>query len=96
MELAAQIGISIVEFWQITPYELSIVAKGFAKRKAEEQKEGIMQAYIISRFVWQKRINIKRILEAGEKKKAMTDDQMLNQVRKLNVMLGGVVNEAEK
>ncbi|QIB68617.1 hypothetical protein Ami103574_04470 [Aminipila butyrica] len=93
LELAAHIGIPVTEFWEITPFELSIVAKGYAKRKAEEQKESIAQAYLISRWVWQKKINIKKIFASDEKKKPMTDDQMLERVKALNTVFGGIVEE---
>ncbi len=53
------------------------------------QKENIYQAFLISRWVWQKRIDIKKILNTGEKKKPMTDKQMLDQVRTLNAVFGG-------
>ncbi len=86
----------IMDFWKITPYELSIAAKGFTKRREAEQKEGIMQAYLISRWVWQKRVNIKKILSAGEEKKPMTDDQMLERVKALNMVFGGAVNKVKK
>lgn len=84
---------STLEFWEVTPYELNIFAKGYAKRKEIEQKEGIYQAFLISRWVWQKRINIKKILSAGEKKKSMTDEQMLERVKVLNAVFGGEVKK---
>jgi hypothetical protein len=96
MELAAQIGISVTDFWQITPFELYVFSKGYTKRREEEQKIVIMQAYLISRWVWQKKINIKKILNADEKKKPMTAEQMLARVKALNVALGGEVKEKAK
>ncbi len=101
MELATFIGISISEFWEITPFELNIAAKSYQQRRemeAEEyktkfeleQKALIYQAYLISRWVWQKKINIEKILKS-EKKKAMTDEQMLEQVKVLNALFGGEV-----
>ncbi|MDD4564769.1 MAG: hypothetical protein PHE79_04760 [Eubacteriales bacterium] len=85
-----------MDFWQITPYELNVAAKGFAKRKETEQKQSIYQAYLISRWVWQKKINIKKILNADEKKEPMTDEQMLERVKALNVALGGEAKEKAK
>lgn len=92
MELATLIGISISEFWDITPFELNLLAKGYAKRKEAEQKESIYQAYLISRWVWQKKINIEKILETKKESKVMTDDEMLAQVKALNALFGGSVN----
>jgi len=75
----------------MTPYELSLTAKGYQQRKEMEQKESTYQAYLISRWVWQKRIDIEKILKHEEKKKEMTDEEMLQQVMKLNAMFGGEV-----
>lgn len=86
------IGISISEFWEMTPFELSIAAKGYQQRREMEQKESIYQAYLISRWVWTKRVDINKILKF-EKKKAMTDDEMLDQVKMLNALFGGEVKE---
>lgn len=81
----------ISEFWNMTPYELGLTAKGYSQRKEMDQKESIYHAYLISRWVWQKRIDIEKILKHEEKKKEMTDDEMLQQAMKLNAMFGGVV-----
>ncbi len=99
MELAAQIGISITGFWQITPFELNIAAKGYAKRFEMENeasiKNGIYQAYLISRFVWQKEVDIKKYLNSKEKKKPMTNEEMLQRVKALNALFGGTINHGE-
>lgn len=91
MELAASVGIPITEFWELTPFELSIAANGYRKRKELESKESIYQAYLISRWVWQKRIDIEKILNGEKKKKIMTEDEMLAQVKALNTIFGGEV-----
>ena len=105
MEVAFSIGISISDFWEITPYELRIAIRGFGKRKEGEAEEYhaklrnekalfVQQALLISRWVWKKKISEKEFNDAlGEKKtqKEMTDDEMLQQVMKLNAMFGGEV-----
>ncbi len=90
MELATFIGISISEFWDITPYELNLIAKGYQKREEKRSKESIYQAYLISRWVWQKKIDIEKMLNA-KKKKVMTDEEMLEKVKALNAIFGGEV-----
>lgn len=85
------IGISIIDFWDITPFELNIAAKSYQKRHELESKELIYQAYLISRWVWQKRIDIKKILDDKKPKKVMTDEEMLAQVIALNAVFGGDV-----
>lgn len=104
MELAFSIGISIEEFWEMTPYELSIAVRGYSRRKEAEAKEYqtklknqeilmTIQAYEISRWVWAKNLNIKKILSELDKgpKKKMTDADMLAQVKALNAMFGGEI-----
>lgn len=91
LELATFIGISVSEFWEITPAELNIAARSYQERRELEQKESIYQAYLISRWVWQKKVDIEKILNFEKKKKIMTDDEMLEQVKVLNRLLGGEV-----
>jgi predicted RNase H-like nuclease (RuvC/YqgF family) len=91
---------------EITPFELSLCVEGYVKRKereAEEYQEKLknlrtlmtIQAYQISRWVWAKNLDIKKILnEIDDKpKKNMTDEEMLAQVKALNALFGGEVKE---
>lgn len=103
MELAATIGMSITEFYEITPYELSIAVRGFYKRKEIEAKEYqekakhlknllTIQAYEISCWVWKRpsKIQLIKMLEdKTEEHKIMTESEMLEQVKALNQMFGG-------
>jgi len=91
MELAASIGVPITEFWDITPFELSTVVKGYAKRQEQRQKESMYQAYLISRWVWAKKVDIKKYLGENKPKRRMTDEEMLEKVKVLNALLGGTV-----
>ena len=91
MELATSIGMSITEFWEITPFELSTVVKGYAKRQEQRQKESMYQAYLISRWVWAKKVDIKKYLGENKPKRKMTDEEMLERVKQLNALLGGEV-----
>lgn len=96
LELATFIEIPVSEFWKMTPYELNISAKSYAKRKKEEEQNLIIQAYLISRWVWAKEVPIEKILEdmgAEKGKKEMSDIDMLNQVKILNSLFGGTVIE---
>ena len=93
MELAALIGISIVDFWEITPFELDIWAKGYSKRIEMENdintRNNAYQAYLISRWVWAKKVDIKKYLKTDNKPKIMTDMEMLRKVKELNALFGG-------
>ena len=104
MELAFSIGISITEFWELTPYELRVAVRGYRKRKQTEADEyqmkfknerdlAIYQAYLISRWVWAKKVDIEKILKDSNKPrgKKMTNEQMLAQAKALNALFGGEV-----
>lgn len=75
----------------MTPREFFIYVEAFNKRKELEDKNLVYQAYLISRWVWQKNINIEKILETKQEKREMTDEQMLAQVKMLNSLFGGTV-----
>jgi hypothetical protein len=45
----------------------------------------------MSRFVWRKKIDIKKMLSIKKEKKVMTDEEMFNQVKVLNAVFGGEV-----
>lgn len=96
MKAAALAGISYGEFLKLTPRVLSIYLNAYAEDREIKQKENIYQAYLISRFVWKKKIDIKKMLDIKKEKKVMTDEDMLNQVKVLNMMLGGEVKTVGK
>lgn len=86
----------------MTPYELSVAVRGFCKHKEREAEEYqiklknerdllYMQAFLISRWVWQKKVDIEKILNDKPAKKEMTDDEMLAKVKVLNTVFGGEV-----
>lgn len=81
------------EYDDMTPYQLNMIIEETEKMKEKEEKNLIQQAYLISRWVWAKKINIEEILGEKKEKKAMTDDEMLQQVKVLNVMFGGEIKE---
>jgi len=89
LELAAYIDMDFREFWEITPAELNIKAEAYGKRREEEQKESIYQAYLISRWVWEKKLDIEKILKPKKPKKLISAKHMLNQVKMLNAVFGG-------
>lgn len=91
MRLATTIGMLITEFWEITPFELSLAVKGYSKRQEQRQKESMYQAYLISRWVWAKKIDIKKYLGEDKPKRRMTDEEMLEKVKTLNALMGGTV-----
>lgn len=75
----------------ISPKILNIYLNAYKERRKIESKESIYQAYLISRWVWQKKIDIQKVLEIKEEKKVMSDTQMLEKVKMLNNLFGGEV-----
>lgn len=94
---------TLSEFYMMTPREFFIYVEGHSKRKQEEIEEYnakfeienkalIYQAYLISRWVWAKKVDIESILDLKKEKNVMTDEEMLAQVKVLNNLFGGEVN----
>ena len=85
MQVAAVIGVSFADFWDMTPRELEIYAGAYAGRREQENRHAyqlaVLASYMTSRWVWAKRINIDHYLKNDDEKTAgreMTDDQMLD------------------
>jgi hypothetical protein len=101
LKSAIHIGISIPEYNDMTPYELSLCILDFnEKQKAhmENEKAQLENELTVAYFgaYWQ-RIeklspkNLQDILKKLNKpeKKQMTNEEMLNQIKKLNEAFGG-------
>ena len=83
----------------MTPYELSLYAKDYIEQEKEKLEFEVYKAYLtaawVSRWVWQKRIpKFEDIIRKRNKK--MTPEQMFQQVKVLNAILGGNVVNANK
>lgn len=105
MKLAAMIGIAISEFWEMTPAELNIYAEAYAEKQKNDFKEKMSLEYYNALWTiqWlgkksQHPKPLQEILDSIDKpkKKAMTDEQMLAQVKALNAMFGGEVRTVGK
>lgn len=87
-------GFSISDFWNTTPYEFSIIVDGYSDRKQNEYDLAITHAYLLSRWVWAKKLpDLKNLLGKQEPKKNMTDDAMMKMCMQLNRLFGGNVVE---
>ncbi len=75
----------------MTPRVLNIYLDENEEKQRYETKESIYQAFLISRFVWQKKVDIEAMINKIDNpiKKEMTDEDMLQQVKILNKMFGG-------
>lgn len=76
---------------KITPKVLNVYAKAYTEKQNFEQKTSAYQAYLISRWVWQKKVDIEKILNIEKQKQPMTDEQMITKVEALNAIFGGEV-----
>lgn len=90
MRMATRIGISIKDFWEMTPFELFVCIESFEDKEKERSKELIIQAYCTEAFARMKKLP--KLKDLLKDKKKQTDDEMLEVVKKLNSMLGGEVN----
>ncbi|WP_294186344.1 hypothetical protein [uncultured Clostridium sp.] len=95
LKVATLCSLSPLEFWELTPYEFSLVINAYAKRREEEAEEKITLAYINAawtiQFLGKNKPKLDKFIKKKPKKE-MTDEEMLNHVKILNSMLGGEVN----
>ena len=88
------------EFWEMTVYELNLVANNYFENKKQDYKDKLSLEYYNAMWTiqWlgkksQQPEPLNKILDNlyKEKKenKVMTDQEMLNQVKTLNRMFGG-------
>lgn len=103
-EVAFCIGIGITEFRDITPWDLRVALRGYSRRKKDEAEEyqikfkneqdlAITQAWLTANWSRAKKMpSLKSVLKSGKKKKkAMTNEEILAQIKALNQILGGEV-----
>ncbi|WP_096224901.1 hypothetical protein [Geobacillus sp. FJAT-46040] len=98
LETAATIGMSLLEFWELTPYELSLVAESYIENLQREYEEKVALAYMnalwTAQFMFGKRKppSLEEILKKGKKEqKKMTPEQIFEEVKRMNAALGGTV-----
>ena len=95
LKIAATVGISFGDFWGMTPREVETYAGAFAENKKHDYRHSynmaVITAYLAAKWVWAKRVNVDKYLQNDErpKNKNMTDAQMQNIARALNMQLGG-------
>jgi hypothetical protein len=86
-------GISISEYDEMTPYELSLFARIYNEKQKNEQEDKLTLVWLGEH--WHRIKKLPSLNEAlGKKdkpKKQMTDNEMLEVVKKLNAKFGGSV-----
>ena len=67
MRMAIRIGISIKDFWEMTPFELFICIESFEDKEKERSKELIIQAYYTEAFARMKKLpKLKDLLKCND------------------------------
>lgn len=95
MKTATLIGLSPLEFWELTPYELFLLIEAHKQKTEQETEEKITLAYINAFWTAQfavgkkKPPSLDKILNKKAKPKKMSPEEMLAEVKRLNVMFGG-------
>ena len=91
--MAFRMGISLSDFWRMTPYEFFLYIESYAEVEEERSKQLIAQAYYTEVFARMKKLpKLEKILNSTKPKKKQTDEEMLEVVKKLNSMFGGEIN----
>lgn len=88
------IGICPLTFWQLTPGELSIMIHAYNERKKHEHDEQLVVAYLTA--YWHRVKRMPSINDVISKKPVKNDvqqtpEEMLEEIKRLNIALGGTV-----
>jgi hypothetical protein len=80
----------------MTPYELALHAEAYQEIKEQESKEKLTLVWLGEYYHRTKKLpslksELKKI--SGEAKRAMSDDEMLEMVKRLNQQFGGIVKK---
>jgi hypothetical protein len=96
LETAAQIGLDILTFWELTPYEFGLNVDAYLKKTKRESNERWTQAFAIAHWQRVKKMpNLEKILGKEKTKKEMSDKEMFRVVTALNKAFGGTKEEVE-
>jgi hypothetical protein len=91
-------GISISEFNEMTPYELTLCAEVYGERAEAEKEEKVTLVWLHEHYHRMKKLTpLKDVIDNlfGRKKKVMTDEEMMKTVELLNKKLGGTVESKD-
>lgn len=95
MKTAILIGLSIGEFDEITPYELMIYIEAHQEKEEIRLQEVVTLVWLGEHYHRLKRLpalkgELKKLLKSED---PMSDDEMLEMVKTLNVQFGGTFEE---
>lgn len=100
LRTAIHCGISFLEYEEMTPYELSLVVEIYNEKLEVEQDEKILLVWLGEYYHRTTKLPPLRKaideLKGKKKTKRMTDEEMLNTVKRLNTLFGGTIEEGAK
>lgn len=96
METATLIGLDVLTFWELTPFEYSLMVNAHTKKIKQDQEEKLILTYLGAAWQRAKKMpSLDRILGKQEVKKQMTPEEMLQKVMQLNKAFGGTKEGVE-
>lgn len=93
LEVALVIGLSYTEFWQMTPFEFEIAKKAYNKQNIDKYNSNMTTAYYSAYFNRTDKMQKLEdyIIKEEQPLEEMSDEQLMNQIKMLNAMLGGTI-----
>lgn len=92
--LAARIGITSDEFYNMTPFELSCCVDAFNIRQDEKRQELILLAYTTATLArTEKMPSLQSLLETDNPRKEpaiLSEEDLISEIRRMNSAAGGV------
>jgi hypothetical protein len=80
-----------LDFWNLTPYEFSIIVEGYSERQTEKRQELLYLAWHTEAFARQKRLpGLKKLLkDNGQKKKnnTLSKEELLKIAKSKNIKI---------
>ncbi len=99
LKTAIHVGLDISQFDEMTPYELNLHIEAYSEKIKRETEDGVILVWLGEYYHRLKKLPpLKKALEElteKKKKQPMTDNEMLEVVKKLNAQFGGMVVKNE-
>lgn len=99
LETAAQISLRILDFWELTPFEFSLMVKEYIDKAQQLKKDQITMAYLVA--YWGRVKDLPQLSEVlndlskndKSKNPEQSAEQMLVAIKAMNAAMGGEVVE---
>lgn len=95
MSTATLCGIDVLTFWELTPRELTICVNSYSENKKQAQEGNLTLVYLNNAwnpYRCKTLPSLEKILGNENKKEdEMTAEEMLENIKKMNSVMGGTV-----